>query len=516
MTATKSDAAIGGLVAAAAALGTAELVAGLVSSMSSLVVAVADLVVDTTPGPVVRWSIDTLGRAQKPALVAGVVVLALALGALFGVLARRRFWVGAAGFVAFGVLGALAAARGSSSDVAAWLSAGARHRRRASSCCGGCSVGRVAASTRNEVATAVDPAGRRRFLLAAGAVVLVSISGAAVGRFLRLAGAVEEARARLAARLGSRPAPSTPAGVEAIDADGITPLVTPNDDFYRIDTALLVPQVDPDGWSLRITGMVDRPLELDLDELLAMDLVDEYVTLSCVSNEVGGDLVGNAWWSGVPSPTCSTGPGCVRRADQIVGRSVDGWTAGFPTEVALDGRPAMVAVAMNGEPLPGRARLPGPAGRARPLRLRVGHQVARARSSSRRGTTSTATGSPGAGPRRARSRPSPASTSPARARPCRRARPRSPAWPGRRPGRSIGSRCGSTTSRGSEARLSGELSDNSWVQWVDRVGRDPGCAPAPGPGHRRRRRDPDRGAGGPAPDGATGWHTVRVQVGVDG
>jgi DMSO/TMAO reductase YedYZ molybdopterin-dependent catalytic subunit len=133
---------------------------------------------------------------------------------------------------------------------------------------------------------------------------------------------------------------------------GISPLVTPNADFYRIDTRIVVPQVDPDGWTLRITGMVEREVELSLDDLLAMDRMDKYVTLSCVSNEVGGRLVGNARWSGVPLADLLDLARPHRDASQIVGRSVDGWTAGFPTEVATDGRPSMVAVAMNGEPLP--------------------------------------------------------------------------------------------------------------------------------------------------------------------
>ena len=133
---------------------------------------------------------------------------------------------------------------------------------------------------------------------------------------------------------------------------GLSPLVTSNEDFYRIDTRILVPQVDPDGWSLRITGMVDREVELTLDELLAMDRITEFVTLACVSNEVGGDLVGNALWSGVPLGDLLDRAGPHPEATQIVGRAVDGWTAGFPAEVAADGRPCMVAVAMNGEPLP--------------------------------------------------------------------------------------------------------------------------------------------------------------------
>jgi DMSO/TMAO reductase YedYZ molybdopterin-dependent catalytic subunit len=133
---------------------------------------------------------------------------------------------------------------------------------------------------------------------------------------------------------------------------GIAPVVTPNDAFYRIDTALSVPSVDLDTWSLKITGMVDRPYELTYDDLLDLPMVERYVTLSCVSNQVGGDLVGNAKWLGVPLTDVLDRAGVQQGADQIVGRSLDGFTIGFPTEVAFDGREALVAVGMNDEPLP--------------------------------------------------------------------------------------------------------------------------------------------------------------------
>ncbi len=133
---------------------------------------------------------------------------------------------------------------------------------------------------------------------------------------------------------------------------GLSPFVTPNADFFRIDTALTTPRIDADDWNLGIDGLVERPFELTYDELLGLDSVEETITLQCVSNEVGGSLVGNAVWQGVPLATLLERAGVRDGATQIVGRSVDGWTAGFPTELATDGRVAMVAYAMNGEPLP--------------------------------------------------------------------------------------------------------------------------------------------------------------------
>ncbi len=149
------------------------------------------------------------------------------------------------------------------------------------------------------------------------------------------------------------------ANLDTLDEiNGLSTYVTPNNSFYRIDTALSVPQVDPGDWSLRFTGMVESPYELTFDEILAMDLNDYVITLSCVSNQVGGNLVGNAVWTGVPLSGLLDRAGVQPGATQVVGRSVDDWTAGFPTTVAHDGRNAILAVGMNGEPLPTRHGFP--------------------------------------------------------------------------------------------------------------------------------------------------------------
>ena len=152
--------------------------------------------------------------------------------------------------------------------------------------------------------------------------------------------------------------PSVPEQVAALDTlddtvAGVSSYVTPNDSFYRIDTAFgRVPQVDPSSWRLRIGGMVDSPYELSFEDIQAMDLSDHVVTLSCVSNQVGGEYVGNAIWTGVPLSTLLDRAGVQAGADQVVGRSVDDWTAGFPTDVVYDGRNAVLAIGMNDEFLP--------------------------------------------------------------------------------------------------------------------------------------------------------------------
>ena len=134
--------------------------------------------------------------------------------------------------------------------------------------------------------------------------------------------------------------------------ESLTPIVVPNDEFYRIDTALVVPAVDPEEWTLTIKGMVARDIVLTYADIAAMPLVERYVTLSCVSNKVGGGLVGNALWTGVYLKDLLDMAGVESGANQIVARSIDGWTAGFPTEIAFDGRDALLAIGMNREVLP--------------------------------------------------------------------------------------------------------------------------------------------------------------------
>jgi DMSO/TMAO reductase YedYZ molybdopterin-dependent catalytic subunit len=144
----------------------------------------------------------------------------------------------------------------------------------------------------------------------------------------------------------------------SLDVEGITPFVTPNDEFYRIDTALLIPNVGVEDWTLQVTGMVDNPFELTFDQLQRYEIVEADVTLACVSNEVGGNLVGNARWRGVRLADVLADARVQPGADQLVGRAVDGFTTGAPLEVVTDGRDALIAIGMNGEPLPRRHGFP--------------------------------------------------------------------------------------------------------------------------------------------------------------
>lgn len=407
-----------GIVAAGGALGLSEILSGLSRKIPSLVVSVAEEIVDITPGFIARWSIDTLGSAQKPALVWGIVIVSILLGAVLGWPSRKRWWVMPAGLVVFAVVGGWAAARNPlSSDGLGWMSG------LVSGAFGiGVFMSMYALALFSRLPGEEEPADaearpvpmvgrgrfndRRRFVGAVGIMAGASLAGGLLGRWLRRRDTVEGAREGVAEALQGRtiatptaratPRPTESASEPTASADGtptatpdaagadptaeatpeataeptpsvtaepvgepnfdyiagIAPLVTPNEDFYLIDTALSYPQIDPADWSLRIHGMVDQEMEISFDELLDLGLVREQVTLSCVSNRVGGHLVGNAEWVGVPLATVLDQAGVQPGATQIVGRSVDRWTAGFPTEVALDGRIAMVAVQMNGEPLP--------------------------------------------------------------------------------------------------------------------------------------------------------------------
>ncbi len=343
--------AIGGLIASAAALGASELVAGFSSGLPSMLLAVGKLVIDYAPPAMEDFAINVFGTNDKLALIVGTIILSLVIGALLGILAIRFFVLAAAGFAAFGVLGAFAAIRDPlygpvpSVFVAAVTAA-------AGIVTLGWLVFRQPRPTDRESYAPQTPMPRRTFLYRGGGLVALAIGFAAAGRAL-----AERGKAVILSREEVvLPRPSEfvdpPSPERAIDVPGLDPLITPNEDFYQIDTALSIPKVDPDSWRLNVTGMVDRPYELTFEELLGMETIERYVTLSCVSNDVGGDLVGNAKWLGVPLRTILNRAGVQEGATQIVGRSVDDFTVGFRTEIAFDGRDALVAVGMNDEPLP--------------------------------------------------------------------------------------------------------------------------------------------------------------------
>jgi DMSO/TMAO reductase YedYZ molybdopterin-dependent catalytic subunit len=358
--------AVAGVLAAGAALVTGEIVAASNDDIPDLVLGMGEWIVDVAPGAVAQSSIENLGSSGKGSLLVGIAIVAFLLAAILGHLAQRvDRRIGVAGFAVFGLLGGFTTARNPQSPaVASWIwslvAAGlgiatllfllARMHRPTR-------LASFREDPRERSAT------RRAFLswsAGAGAVVVTgfgaarNVDGRSVAEVAResidLGGAGTGSTTTLAGGAAA-PAPITPGSFDRVP--GIASYITPNNTFYRIDTAFRVPQVDPETWSLSFTGMVDEPYSLTFDEILGMDELEEHtVTLSCVSNEVGGGLVGTARWLGVPLTALLDRAGVQPGATQIVGRSVDDWTAGFPTSTLDDGRTALLAVGMNGEPLP--------------------------------------------------------------------------------------------------------------------------------------------------------------------
>ncbi|WKK70898.1 molybdopterin-dependent oxidoreductase [Rathayibacter oskolensis] len=340
---------LSGIVAAAVALASAELVAVFTGAGGSPLVAVGGFVIDIVPPGVKDAVISLFGTGDKVVLLVSVGFGVALLAVAAGLLEFRRPPLGVLVLAVVAGLGALAAVtREGAPGLAAAPSvvgmvAGAAFLRAAAA--------RLRGWEEEPARGATD---RRSFLrlvgIAGAAAVVVGVGARVVTAASAAVTAVREA-VKLPAPAST--APPVPASAVLDDIEGITPFRTSNADFYRIDTALSVPSVDPADWSLRITGMVEEEVTITWDELLALPLEEHLVTLSCVSNEVGGDLIGTALWLGYPIRDLLARARPLAGADMVLSRSVDGFTASSPLEVLQDeGRPSIVAVGMNGEPLP--------------------------------------------------------------------------------------------------------------------------------------------------------------------
>jgi DMSO/TMAO reductase YedYZ molybdopterin-dependent catalytic subunit len=337
------------------ALGAAEPVAAVIGPRSSPVLAVGAGFVDLTPRPLKEFAIRTFGANDKIALLIGTGVVLLVFAVLIGLLTLRHRRYGVLGIALFGLVGVVAALTrpgGGLVDalpslVGALAGIGALLVL-ARALPGPARRVRGADPDTPPVMPAFD---RRRFLFTSGASLAVAAASGGLGRALSTRLDVRAAREALRLPTPASPAAALPAGVD-VKIRGLTPFTTANRDFYRVDTALVLPQVEPDGWRLRIHGRVAKELTLTFDDLLRRDLIERDITIACVSNEVGGDLAGNARWIGVPLGALLDEVQPEAGADQLVTKSADGWTCGTPTALCRDGRDAMLAVAMNGEPLP--------------------------------------------------------------------------------------------------------------------------------------------------------------------
>ncbi|MBG6059568.1 DMSO/TMAO reductase YedYZ molybdopterin-dependent catalytic subunit [Cryobacterium sp. MP_M5] len=340
--------AAAGVAAALAGLGAAELVAAFLAPAGSPILAVGALVIDLVPGWVKELVIGLFGTGDKAVLIVCVALGAFVLAAVAGVLESRRPPFGRALVVAAGALAVVAVlTRSGSATFDALPSVSAM----------------VVAAVLLTVLTTrlprtIDPdsgssgVGRRAFLAwtggSAGLGLLAVIGGQLVSAGTR---ATDAARARFTLPAPAGAPASIPAGAD-LGTEGLSPVITPNLGFYRIDTALQVPRIDPAAWTLKVTGMVENEVELTFAELLALPLEESTTTLTCVSNPVGGDLIGNATWLGYPIRLLLARAKPQAGADMVLSRSEDGWTASTPLEVLTDDRNAILAVGMNGVPLP--------------------------------------------------------------------------------------------------------------------------------------------------------------------
>lgn len=342
-----------GVLAAAVALGTAELLSAVFGPGSSPIVAVGGAAVDATPEWLKSFAIRTFGEQDKRVLLIGIGIMLGIAVAIVGTASVRRPRLAIGASVALGAIGAAAAFTRPANDLSdavptiAGAAAGVLTFRLLMSAAG-VPTGSPAESASPPVMRSFD---RRRFLRAGVAAAGIAAAAGGLGRLLSSRATAAASRAAALIPTPADIGPPAPAGAD-LGVPGVAPFLTPNATFYRVDTALFVPAVDAGSWALRVHGMVDHEIALGFDDLLARPMIERDITIACVSNEVGGPYVGNARWIGAPLADLLREAGVHPDASQIVSRSADGFTIGTPTAVVMDGRDAMLAVSMNGEPLP--------------------------------------------------------------------------------------------------------------------------------------------------------------------
>jgi DMSO/TMAO reductase YedYZ molybdopterin-dependent catalytic subunit len=352
--------AIVGVLTAAVAIGVAQLVAGLVGANSSPVVAVQEVSVNFTPPALKNFAISAFGANDKLVLLCGVLVALALFAALIGVEATRRLDFGLAGLVVFALIGIVAAITRPHASAAAVLptligaAAGAGALvlllRAAQPAGAQLPPGEHRSRTAGSAPALAGPERRRFLITGAAAAGTAAVTGFG-GRLLSERTNVTQAQKSLRIPPPTAQAPPLPAGAD-LNIPGLSPFITPNGAFYRVDTAIVLPEVAPASWQLRIHGMVSREINLTFDQLIRRPLTEDYITLTCVSNPVAGPYVGNARWLGASLASLLREAGVRAGADQLLCTSADGFTSGAPLLTAIDGRDAMLAVAMNGSVLP--------------------------------------------------------------------------------------------------------------------------------------------------------------------
>jgi DMSO/TMAO reductase YedYZ molybdopterin-dependent catalytic subunit len=366
------------LITGFVAVGVGQLVAGIARPQGSPVAAVGSMAIDFTPPPVKNFAISAFGSHDKLVLVSGVLVVLACFAALIGALAMRRLRHGLAGLAVFAVIGLVAALTRPNAEAvdalptvlgaAAGAFALARLARAAADTPapappaprapaptweppGQASPARAAGRRPPRVAAPAAPPARRSFLVTSSMAVAgggVSLLG---GRLLGERSTANIARSAVHLPVAASSAPALPPGTD-LNIKGLAPFITPNGAFYRVDTALIIPEVSTQNWTLRIHGMVEREITISFAELLRRPLIEDYVTLTCVSNPVAGPYIGNARWLGASLASLLRSARVRAGADQLLCTSTDGFTSGTPIQAIMDGRDALLAVAMNGAPLP--------------------------------------------------------------------------------------------------------------------------------------------------------------------
>jgi DMSO/TMAO reductase YedYZ molybdopterin-dependent catalytic subunit len=333
-----------GVLSVLSAVTAGHLVAGIADPDASPVLAVGNAVRDLSPASVTEFAIGSLGDTKKPLLFGGIAAALLVVGAVAGLLSRRRAWPGLAVAAAVGTAGLLAVLAEPAAGPLGVLAP------LASLVAGVAVFGWLHALATRQVPAS---ASRRRFLLTSAGVAAGAAALGGGGQLLAASTGVAASRAAVGPLVPTVPAPPIPAGAD-FAADGTPAFLTPNRDFYRVDTALArVPAVRAEDWRLRVHGMVDRERTYTYDDIRSRPLVARTITMTCVSNEVGGPYVSTATFVGVPLRDLLSEAGVRPDADQLFSTSVDGWTAGTPVDAVQDTRRgALLAIGMNDEPLP--------------------------------------------------------------------------------------------------------------------------------------------------------------------
>ncbi|MGE5287248.1 MAG: molybdopterin-dependent oxidoreductase [Micromonosporaceae bacterium] len=353
--------ALVGVLGGGVAIGVATLAAAFVRPQASPIIAVGEAAIDRTPPAVKNFAVEHFGTHDKTFLLLGIYTVIALIAMALGCLARRRLTLGLVGLALFGAFGAFVALtrpESKTTDALPSVIGGLAGLAALPLIVQAARPGFMNATRRRarsmyaSAASAVPTINRRRFLATGAGAAAVAVGAGAGGQMLsnrRFNVTASRNAVKLKAPVSAKPVPKQ---VTDLKIPGLSSFYTPNSEFYRVDTALVVPQVPAQSWSLKVHGMVDKEINLTFNDLMKRPMIERDITLCCVSETVGGKYIGNARWQGVRLADILREAGVKPGADQIVSRDANGMTIGTPVAAVMDGRDAMLAVGMNGVPLP--------------------------------------------------------------------------------------------------------------------------------------------------------------------